>query len=71
MDREAAADELDLTVLLKSRAHLDVRRTLLAVRQGRVPKRAEGSRPGRRPNRPRDFDLGARATKESPTHICL
>jgi len=62
MDREAADEELDLAVLLGARAHLDVRRALLAVRQGRVRKRAGGSRPGRRPNRPRDLDLGARAS---------
>jgi len=61
MDQEAADDELDLAVVLGAQAHLDIRRALLAVRQGRVRKRPGGSRPGRRPNRPRDFDLGARA----------
>jgi len=61
MDQEAADDELDLAVVLGAQAHLDIRRALLAVRQGRVRKRTGGSRPGRRPSRPRDLDLGARA----------
>jgi len=61
MDQEAADDELDLAVVLGAQAHLDIRRALLAVRQGRVRQRTGGFRPRRRPNRPRDFDLGARA----------
>jgi len=61
MDQKAADDELDLAVVLGAQAHLDIRRALLAVFQDRVRKRTGGSRPGRRPNRPRYFDLGARA----------
>jgi len=49
--------DLDLAVVLGARATLTVRR---ALQHGRVSKRPlGGSRPGRRPNRNRDFDLGA------------
>jgi len=49
--------DLDLAVVLGATATLTVRRDL---QHGRVSKRpVGGSRPGRRPNRNRDFDLGA------------
>jgi len=49
--------DLDLAVVLWARATLTVRR---ALQHGRVSKRpVGGSRPGRRPNCNRDFDLGA------------
>ena len=61
MDDNVADDDLQMAVVLGARANLSVRRALLSVREGRVRKRVGGSRPGRRPNRPRDFDLGAYA----------
>ena len=49
--------DLELAVVLGARATLKVRR---ALQHERVSKRpVGGSRPGRRPNRNRDFDLGA------------
>jgi len=50
-----------MAVVLGARATLSVSRALLSVRAGRWRKRVGGSCPGRRPNRPRDFDLGAHA----------
>jgi len=61
MDDDAAEDELQMAVVLGARATLSVSRALLSVRAGRWRKRVGGSCPGRRPNRPRDFDLGAHA----------
>jgi len=52
--------DIDLAVALGARATLTVRRVL---QHGRVSKRpVGGSRPGRRPNRNRDFDLGAHSS---------
>jgi len=61
MDDDVADDDLQVAVVLGARSNLSTRRTLLSVREGRVRKRVGGSRPGHRPNRPRDFDLGAHA----------
>jgi len=61
MDDDVAEDELQMAVVLDARATLSVRRALLSVRAGRLRKRIEGSRPGRRLNRPLDFNLGAHA----------
>ena len=66
MDEDVADDDLQMAVVLGARANLSVRRALLSVREGRVRKRVGGSRPGRRPNRPRDFDLGAYAILREP-----
>ena len=66
MDAVAAADgsfydDLDVAVVLGYGAGLRIRRALLTVR-GRVEKLPfGGSRPGRRPNRDRNFDLGAQS----------
>jgi len=52
-------NDLSVAMVLGARAGLIVRRALRAA-HGRVEKRpVGGSRPGRRPNRHRDFDLGA------------
>jgi len=52
-------EDLDVAMVLGARAGLIVRRALRAAR-GRVEKRpVRGSRPGRRPNRHRDFEVGA------------
>jgi len=52
-------ENLDVAIVLGARAGLIVRRALRAAR-GRVEKRpVGGSRPGLRPNRHRDFDVGA------------
>jgi len=56
---EANEDELELAAVLGARACFGARRARLAVCAGHVRKRAGGSRRGRRPNRQRDFDLGA------------
>jgi len=64
MDTVTAADgsfydDLAVAVVLGYQAGLRIRRALLTVR-GRVEKRPfGGSRPGRRPTRDRNFDLGA------------
>jgi len=64
MDAGASADgsfydDLDVAVVLGYRAGLRIWRALLTVR-GRLEKRPlGGSRPGRRLNRDREFDLGA------------
>jgi len=52
-------DDLDVAMVLGYWTGLRIRRALLTVR-GRVEKRSVGgSRPGRRPNRDRNFELGA------------
>jgi len=52
-------EDLDVAMVLGARAGLIMRRALRAA-GGRVDKRPVGSfRPGRRPSRHRDFDLGA------------
>jgi len=59
MEHEVGGDELELAAVLETRARFVVRRALLVNLQGRVRRRVEGSRRGRRPNRRCDFDLGA------------
>jgi len=56
---EAGADELKLAAVLGARACFGARRARLAVCAGHVRKRAGGYRRGDRPDRQRDFDLGA------------
>ena len=59
MEDEAGGDELELAAVLGARLRFGVRRALLFNLEGRVRKRVGGSRRGRRPNRRRDFDMGA------------
>ena len=61
MDDDIADDDLQMAVVLGARSSFSTRRALLSVCEGRVRKRVGGSCPGRRPNRPRDFDRGAHA----------
>jgi len=61
MEDEVGEDELELASVLGARACFGARRARLDIRSGHVRKRVGGSRRWRRPNRQRDFDLGALA----------
>jgi len=50
-----------MAFVLGALANPSVHRALLSVRAGRLHKRVRGSRPGRRPKRLRDFNVGAHA----------